>query len=168
MTQSVLIRKELFVKKSSVEGYGVFAATDIDKDDIIEECYALHVSKRVPDLINYVFTAGAERDALPLGYGAIYNHAVNPNADYLYDIERGIITFKAIKTIKKNEEIFVNYGSNWFPSRAAKCKRPSLWFRFKKSIASFKLLARFSIVLAGIYTLLTLIKFIPLLAYFGE
>ena len=38
------------------------------------------------------------------GFGSIYNHADDPNADYTINIKKRIASIKAIKTIHKGEE----------------------------------------------------------------
>ena len=46
-----------------------------------------------------------------LGYGSIYNHSENPNAeiDYNEGKQEDFLFFKAIKDIKIGEEIVYNY-----------------------------------------------------------
>lgn len=168
MVKSVLQRKELYVKKSAIHGYGVFAGTDIHKDEIIEECYTLLVPKKTPDLIDYIFKADDNSSALPLGCGPIYNHASQPNADFIYDPENQVMTFKALESIKSGEEILISYGTDWFVSRTLKCKKPSLRFRLRHANRFLKMLRRFGGALIILYGSIYLIKLFPLLAYLNE
>ena len=48
--------------------------------------------------------------AIALGFGSIYNHSYEPNATYKKKSESKVIDFVAIKGIKKDEEITVNYN----------------------------------------------------------
>lgn len=120
-------RKQLFqnkiaVQKSKMHGFGVFALKKIRKGEIIEECYTL-ISRRGGDkkLEDFYFDADG-RYAVILGFGSIYNHLDDPNADYKINRKTKIATFKAEKTIQKGEEIYVSYGEEWFKSRNFKAK----------------------------------------------
>ncbi len=119
--KTTLSRRRLLVKKSPLHGYGVFALEPIPKDAIIEETYALFCKTHHSDYQDYYFQA-EEGVALPLGYGAIYNHADTPNAYYEFDLENHLLIFRANRLIKKKEEILISYGNTWFSDRNAKCK----------------------------------------------
>lgn len=119
-----LIQNSIYVKKSKMHGYGVFASKTIRKGKIIEQCYFI-LSKNVNKVLeDFCFEAKKGMDALLTGYGSIYNHADEPNADYTLNMTKRIATIKATKTIKKGEEIFVSYGDEWFSSRGLKAKKP--------------------------------------------
>ena len=124
------MKKELFqgnviVKKSkAIHGYGVFATKNFKKGDPIEECYLL-VSTKGGDkaLEDYYFQVGRSANGIPLGFGMIYNHAEDPNADYKIYRKRSLMVFKASRAIKKGEEIFISYGDEgWFNDRKMKLK----------------------------------------------
>lgn len=116
---SPLIRAKIEIAPSPINRYGVFARENIAAGTIIEECPIIFTRNDAYS-IDYAFNWDNSMSALALGYGALYNHSENPNATYSTDKKTGIITFKAIKPIKKDEEIFVNYGKNWFPYRNKK------------------------------------------------
>jgi hypothetical protein len=44
------------------------------------------------------------------GYGSLYNHSRQNNADWDTDEENNVFKFFTIKDIKSGEEIFTNYG----------------------------------------------------------
>lgn len=117
-----LFQNKIYVKKSRIHGFGVYAGKKIRKGEKIEECYFL-LSYRGGDkkLEDYYFDAKGKY-AMLLGFGCIYNHAEEPNADYTINMKRRIFTFKAERTIQKDEEIFVSYGDKWFKSRNLKPK----------------------------------------------
>jgi SET domain-containing protein len=119
--KKALFQNKIFVKLSPTHGYGVFAGKTFKKGDIIEECYILITKGKDLALEDYYFDADGKY-ALITGYGVIYNHADDDNAEYKIDAKRRLATFKAIKTIKKGEEIFVSYGEDWFASRNKKAK----------------------------------------------
>ena len=112
-----LFRGPIIVKKSKTHGYGVFATETIRKNKMIEQCYTL-ISKKGGDkkLEDYYFDANGQY-AILTGFGIIYNHASDPNADYTINRKTKITNIKATRTIKKGEEIFVSYGDEWFSSR---------------------------------------------------
>src|SRR5579864_837484 len=111
-----LFKNKIFVKKSLTHGYGVFSGKTFKKGEVIEKCYILLTKGKDNELEDYYFDAKG-KDALLLGYGMIYNHSNDENADYKINIKQRIATFKAIRKIKKGEEIFVFYGEDWFKSR---------------------------------------------------
>lgn len=121
---------KIYYKKSKIPNcaLGVFAKKDIKKNETIEICPMLRLSKHNMNLIeksilvNYVFFAGRKKNIplLVLGYGSLYNHSENNNAKYKINLKENKITFFAIKDIKKDSEITFNYkgfGQNtklWF------------------------------------------------------
>ncbi|MHB1948413.1 MAG: SET domain-containing protein-lysine N-methyltransferase [Gammaproteobacteria bacterium] len=116
-----LFQNKLAVRKSPIHGYGVFAEKDIRKGEKIEECYFILSDCEDDIIMDFIFDAGG-RSALLLGYGSLYNHSENPNADYIINRKTRIATFTAAEAIKKGQEIFVSYGDEWFSSRGVKKK----------------------------------------------
>jgi len=110
-------------------GRGVFAIRKIKKNETIEICPTIEVPKhdvsniRESILITYFFYFGKnkERPIIALGFGSIYNHSDKPNAKYKLRPTEKTLDFIALKDIKKDEEITVNYNPN------PKDKSP-LWF----------------------------------------
>lgn len=116
MSVTALKKCQIIVKKSPIHGYGVFAAEQINAGSIIEECYALPITTLQKELNNYYFTDG-KKNILALGYGSIYNHAHENNAAFGYHAENALLIFTASRTIQLGEEIFIDYGKEWFKSR---------------------------------------------------
>lgn len=116
-----LFQNELIVKKSPLHGYGVFAGKKLRKGELIEQCYVLISKGGDKGLEDFYFDASG-KNALFTGYGSIYNHSENENADYTINVRKRIATIKASRTIQKGEEIFVSYGDKWFSSRGLKAK----------------------------------------------
>src|SRR3989344_9461836 len=98
---------------------GVLAAKDIKKGQVIERCpVILSAVTQDPDIEktaigNYYFAWNQKYSATVLGYGSLINHSYTPNAQYVYNYHKKLMVFRAIKNIKKGEEIFTNY--NYFP-----------------------------------------------------
>ena len=121
----------IYISKSKIHnaGRGVFARRDIKKDEIIESCPIIEVPKNDRSnlsesiLVTYFFYFGKnkKRVVLALGFGSIYNHSYKPNAIFRIKQKDMIIDFVALKDIKKDDEITVNYY-NGNP------KKSPLWF----------------------------------------
>lgn len=108
---------------------GVFAKEDISAGEVVEVSPILvlqhedFVETRWNLLFEYYFWLD-DFVVLALGYGSMYNHAVEPNVSYQIDVENQTITFTAIKDIKKGEELFFNY-------KGSSTESAPLWFERK-------------------------------------
>ncbi len=111
-----LLLNKIAVKKSPRHGFGVFAEKRIKKGEKIEQCYFILTKGRDEILENFYFDV-KRKYAIFLGYGSIYNHSDEPNADYSINVNKRIATIKAKKDIKIGEEILISYGDDWFKSR---------------------------------------------------
>ncbi len=119
----------LYIAPSEHHGKGVFTAKPIEVGDMIEICPVLlfpkselvHIRQTILD--DYYFDWGDDDSqyALALGYGSLYNHSYEPNAEYDMDFEAQTIDFHCIKRIEAGREIFVNY--NGYPEDKTK-----VWF----------------------------------------
>ena len=117
-----LKHNKIEVKRSKTHGYGVFASTKVSKGTVLEECYFI-VSRRGGDkaLEDYYFDIDSKYGVLT-GFGLIYNHSDDPNADYHFNRKTHLATIIADRTIQKGEEIFISYGDKWFSDRGLKAK----------------------------------------------
>lgn len=112
--------KIIVQQSKNINGRGVIANIDIKKGETIEIVPLLllpmnefeHIKKT--KLYYYFFEYTNSHFAIALGNGGLYNHSYNPNARYLYNFKNKELTVKAIKNIKKGEEIFFNY--NYYPN----------------------------------------------------
>ena len=121
---SVLSKYPIIVANSSVHGQGVFATRAISKGEIIERCpYIVIDNDDLADinrLQDYLFTSPDQpADYLcVLGYGMIYNHSDKPNAEWEIDEDDiQFVRFTALKPIADGEEIFQNYGDEYWATR---------------------------------------------------
>ena len=106
---------KLEVRKSSLQGYGVFTKEDIEEGELLEECHHIEVPDDVTvQRYMYNWPKGnyqVEKYVLSFGYGCIYNGAVlgEENVNWKTDIENDILVFHAIKDIKKESELLLYY-----------------------------------------------------------
>jgi hypothetical protein len=109
-------------------GHGVFATKYIPADTTLEECHYLRIREEdCSGILNdYVYRLepddGDSKEAveyysLPLGCGSIFNHADNHNTEYWHDTERDLIIFYTIKDVSAGEQLFIDYGKDWWETR---------------------------------------------------
>jgi hypothetical protein len=113
------------------KGRAVIARRKFKKGEIIESCPVIILGKDdfswEGTLGRYVFywpgprqgsskTLEWTRTCIPLGYGSIYNHDPNPNADFRVSVRRRELIFFAKRDIDKGEEITHNYcwPKSWY------------------------------------------------------
>lgn len=133
--KKVFSSDKIYIGQSKISGAGrgVFAARDIKKNEIIETCPIIEVSKNDTANLNesllntyfFYFGKNKERLAVALGFGSIYNHSYKPNANFKIKSKEQVIQFIALKNINKDEEITFNYYHG-----DLKNKKP-LWFEKK-------------------------------------
>ena len=126
-----LFQTKLIIKKSTLHGYGVFSGKKIKKGELIEECYILITKGDDKNLEDFYFDGKNRRYVILTGFGSIYNHADEPNATYNINIKNRLARIKAIKTIRKGEEIFISYGEKWFSTRGVRAKNIKLFLSEK-------------------------------------
>ena len=121
----------LIVRKVPGKGRGVFAGRLFQKGEIIEVCPAIPLTSDEANacgdtiLDDYFFAWGEDEEdySILLGYGGLYNNSSNPNATYIKRLRKLEMVFKALRDIKKGEEILIDY--NW-PSQGKKMPPPRL------------------------------------------
>jgi SET domain-containing protein len=100
------------VRQVRGKGRGVFARVPISESELIELVPVLVLSEEdmeQSELANYCFLWGQGTVALPLGFGALYNHSITPNAEYVDRSPRTKL-FRALRDIARGEEITINYN----------------------------------------------------------
>ena len=101
-------------------GRGVFATRRFAKGGSVEVCPTLSL----PDadvtgrLSDYVFKSLDEGEVLLiLGFGMLYNHSARPNLEYVQETP-DTMTFVALRAIRPGDELFIDYGEEWWDTRA--------------------------------------------------
>lgn len=96
----------------------MFALKDFKDGEIIETCPVINITPKERKIVEktifnyYIYPwRSTLSGSLVLGYGSIYNHSFSPNADWKQNFKTQSMVYRAIKQIKKGEEITVNYNS---------------------------------------------------------
>ena len=116
-----MLYEKLYIKNVAEKGRGVFAAKPIRKGDIVEAAPVIVIPDEDVDLIDqtamadYYFKWGESHFALVLGYGSLYNFSELPNLSFEVDLINEVMIYRAIKSIKKDQELTVHYQCDlWF------------------------------------------------------
>lgn len=101
------------------KGRGVIATKNIKKGEVIERAPVIvipskewkHIKKTILNDWNYYWKRNGDF-AIVLGHGSLYNHSFTPNAYYKPDFKNNAMVYIALKNIKINEEILINYNGD--------------------------------------------------------
>jgi len=119
MDNKILSPKKIYVDKSPIHGWGVFASEKIFVGELIEECPILSLPMKFGEvsglMLDYRFnwpsgTLEWEEQVISLGFGSLYNHSETPNAQWKSNNKKRTFEFTCVRDIEPNEEIFVWYG----------------------------------------------------------
>jgi SET domain-containing protein len=119
--------KKVQVRKSNLNGYGVFAVSNISSDQIIEQSPFIISGIRSKDLVQknlrkflWPLPCNCEECkyrgrpfTISSGFVQLYNHSTEPNVRIQFDTKTRIVTITTIKNVKKDEELLINYGPNY-------------------------------------------------------
>ena len=111
----------LFIAPSADKGRGVFTSEAIDPDTTIELSPVLVMSNEDRKLLDqtplhdYIFEWGqpATHCCMAMGYVPMYNHSYESNCDYEMDYAHELIRIRTVRSIKKGEELTINYNGEW-------------------------------------------------------
>lgn len=105
------------VKRTKTMGRGVFATRDFKEGEVIEKAPIINLDSEErksceKTILNYYIYPwrSTRTGSVVLGYGSIYNHSFTPNADWKQNFKEKVMTYRALKPIKKGDEILVNYN----------------------------------------------------------
>eukprot|EP00668_Euglena_longa_P009707 GGOE01011739.1.p1 GENE.GGOE01011739.1~~GGOE01011739.1.p1 ORF type:complete len:273 (+),score=45.71 GGOE01011739.1:39-821(+) len=111
-----LKRYDVAIGLSPLGGRGVFALRDFEAGELVEACPTLVVHKDDigGKLVDYVFFAQDDNyRVLVCGYGMLYNSSRDANLQYVQN-DDGDFEYIALRRINKGEELFIDYGSDWW------------------------------------------------------
>lgn len=111
---------KIYVAKSRIHGLGVFASENIEKGTCFEITPLVDVVlSKAEDLgreflydyrFSYITGGKITKLVMALGYGSLYNHSDDPNANWRLNNEINMFEFYSVKDIKAGEEILIYYG----------------------------------------------------------
>jgi hypothetical protein len=128
----------LELKKSIIEdiGIGVFTTKDINEGDIIERIRTIELTNRAryqhdDTIINYMLTdycscreciIHGPRVKIMTGFGCFYNHQndSSQNCQWIISTPYNFLDIVATKDIKAGQELFLDYGPDYFKKREYK------------------------------------------------
>ena len=106
----------LYIDYIEGKGMGVFAKKKIIAAGVIEKAPILILPEtqwadiKKTGLRDYCYRWDDDKIGFVLGYGSLYNHSYEPNADWKQNFHTNKMIYTAIKPIKKGEEILINYN----------------------------------------------------------
>lgn len=116
-----MIHPALYIELTQKKGKAVFTDIEIEAGEVVEISPVIvmnsddrvHLDKTL--LHDYIFEWGDKKDkcCMALGFIPIYNHSYTSNCEYFMDFEEEIIFVKTVRTIKKGEELTINYNGDW-------------------------------------------------------
>ena len=119
------------LKRSVIQGWGVFAVEDIQTGvsiecqpgiivpmEILRMSYFIMMSDGVsPDsfkLDQYGIDWPNDKVFIPLGWVGLYNHSDDPSAEFYKDEQNELVGIRSVRDIVKGEEITISYGPTWW------------------------------------------------------
>jgi SET domain-containing protein len=128
-TADVATSARTYVAESPLGGRGVFAAEEIDADEVVEICPVLVVPAAEIDALNetslrdHWYGWGDDGDAaIAMGHGSFYNHEPDPSCIYeVHDVLDALV-IRTTRAVVAGEELTIDYtggGVNelWFAPR---------------------------------------------------
>lgn len=117
----------LYVEEVPGRGRGVFCRYDIPAGALIEVCPVIVLPEgdlehvHASHLHDYYFLwEGEGETAIALGFGSLYNHADDSNADYEMHFDERVIHVISERAIPAGEQICIDYTDG--------IDRSTLWF----------------------------------------
>ena len=115
-SQNIIVKQSLIPNS----GRGVFANKNFKKGEIVEVCPLIsdkrsNINKSI--IKDYTFkNKFKDEEVIVFGLCSIYNHSDNNNIHHDQDGNDNMI-YTAVRDINKGEELYVNYGVNYWKSR---------------------------------------------------
>ena len=108
----------IYFAPSKLSGRGIFTVNEIPEGSLIEICPMIVLPEEDVEIIHgtklhdYYFTWGIDQKqcAIALGFGSLYNHYKNSNAEYNLNLADETIEIIAVKKILSGKEITINYN----------------------------------------------------------
>ncbi|KAJ7105051.1 hypothetical protein C8R43DRAFT_1140940 [Mycena crocata] len=105
------------VAQTRGKGFGIKAAIDLEKNTILYELSTMltqDLNAHYTDLsLIWHWDEDVDTQHLAVGAGRLVNHSRKPNAEFVHLDQTWGFTIQTNRKIRKEEEILINYGSNY-------------------------------------------------------
>jgi SET domain-containing protein len=110
----------IYIAAARPKGRGVFAGKPFGPGERIERAPVIvvpqaqlqHLEKTTLSYYTFGWGPDGTDAAIAAGLGCFYNHSYEPNAEYVKRVDRGVIDIVAVRAIREDEEITVNYNGS--------------------------------------------------------
>jgi len=104
------------IKRSPVQGWGMFANEPLKKYELLEESPIIIVGPEElanpHNLGRYFASIKDGRVFIGLGFGSLYNHSLTPNVEWYIDGVNLTQNYYTLRDIEVGEELFSCYNPN--------------------------------------------------------
>jgi len=111
----------LYIGTTNNMGRGIFTSLNLKMGTVIETSPVIVMDNAEREwldktlLHDYIFEWGGKKKqcCMALGWVALYNHSYKSNCEYEMDYKEKLINIITVRSIKKGEELFINYNGDW-------------------------------------------------------
>jgi hypothetical protein len=112
------------IRKSPVHGRGMFSTRKLGRGTVLDRGYTVALDE-VPGeqsevVDRYAFDYDGKRRCIILGMASLCNHKLDANAEIEIDENRGTYRLISLREIKRGEEIFIDYGEDYWQNQSTK------------------------------------------------
>jgi hypothetical protein len=111
----------LFISSTKNMGRGIFTSENLKIGTVVEISPVIVMENEDRQwldktlLHDYIFEWGGKKKqcCMALGWVPLYNHSYKSNCEYEMDYKAQLINIITVRSIKKGEELFINYNGDW-------------------------------------------------------
>jgi hypothetical protein len=116
-----MILPSLYIGPTKKMGRGIFTARSLKMGTVVEIAPVIVMENSDREwldktlLHDYIFEWGGKKKqcCMALGWVPLYNHSYKSNCEYEMDYKKQLIQIITVRSIKKGEELFINYNGEW-------------------------------------------------------
>jgi hypothetical protein len=116
-----MILPGLYIGLTEKMGRGIFTSVNLKIGTIVEIAPVIVMESADRQwldktlLHDYIFEWGGRKKqcCMALGWVPLYNHSYKSNCEYEMDYKEQLINIITVRSIKKGEELFINYNGDW-------------------------------------------------------
>ncbi len=128
------VEASVYAAPSPRHGRGVFAGRGFRTGEVVERCPVLRIPASDRRLVQktvlktYLYERDRGAAAIALGLGSLYNHSLDPNAEFELLLDADVVEFRALRHIAPGEEVTISYCDDsdlWFAPRGDDVRSPT-------------------------------------------